>query len=180
MSATPPPLPVSVFLLNPKNDAFVNARTAIPEDENPLPVLTLKLLVTFGTSAFLGYWIYKFSAILQMEHPPFVRWPIAAILFLAALIVFVIYSTLEPFLRNRRFRRPCQLLFGELIACKAVHGDETVDWKVSYRFHSPAGRMLEGTWTTEGGICRVEDRPLPSPGVRIAIAYIDDKTHRML
>jgi hypothetical protein len=40
--------------------------------------------------------------------------------------------------------------------------------------------MIEGKWTTEGTVTRVADRVDPVPGVRVAIAYIDDKTHRML
>jgi hypothetical protein len=40
--------------------------------------------------------------------------------------------------------------------------------------------MIEGKWNTEGTVTKVERRSKPSPGVRIAIACIDDNTHRML
>jgi hypothetical protein len=40
--------------------------------------------------------------------------------------------------------------------------------------------MVEGKSSTEGTTVKVEHRPDPPLGVRVAVAYLDDKTHRML
>jgi hypothetical protein len=181
---TPPTNPLSSpappFLLNPKNQDFIDGRSAMPENENPLPILTLKLLGTGFIVALIGCWLYKILLIFKQDHPPAPTWPIVMIAFLAILIIFITYTTIAPIMRGRRFLRPCKVLYGELITCKRVDDDGTIDWRVSYRFHSPMGRMLEGKWTSEGTATRVAERPMPNPGARVAIAYIDDKTHRML
>jgi hypothetical protein len=44
---------------------------------------------------------------------------------------FIFYSTLAPIIRNRRFLRRCQVLFGELAECKEVDDDGTIDWRVT-------------------------------------------------
>jgi hypothetical protein len=182
MSSKPPPLPVSasVFFLNPKNDAFVNGQAGMPDNENPPHILVLKLVGTGVCVVFCGYWLYKTSLVFKMEQPPPLIWPILLTAFLGAVMVYATYWAIVPIVRNRRFQRSCQVLFGELTECKRVESDETVDWRVRYRFLSPLGHWIEGKWTTEGTVTKVEDRFMPNPGVRIAIAYIDDKTHRML
>ena len=179
MSTNPAPVPVSLFLLNPKNEAFVNGRAPAPDNENPTPILLLKLVGTVSCAALIGYWQYKFLT-LKVANGLNPIWPLAMAAFLGALVIFIFYSTLAPIVRNRPFLTRCQVLYGELAECKQVDDDGTIDWRVTYRFHSPAGRMIEGKWTTEGTVTRVEQRPKPAPGIRIAIAYIDDKTHRML
>jgi hypothetical protein len=151
----------------------------MPDNENPTPILLLKLLGTAFCTAFLGYWLYKFLR-LKVAAGLNPIWPLVLAVFLGALIVFIIYSTLVPVIRNRRFLKSCQLLSGELAQCKEVDDDGTIDWRVTCRFRSPAGTMIEGKWTTEGTVTTVAERPKPTPGVRIVIAYIDDSIHRML
>jgi hypothetical protein len=172
-------VPAPLFLLNPKNEAFVNGRTKIPENENPLPLLGLKLLGVSLTIAFAGYWLFRFLSLVGDGRTAPV-WPILMAAFLGALIVFVVYWTLVPILRNRRFQRPCRLVYGELIACKRIEDDETVNWLLTYRFRSPSGAMVEGKWNTEGTMAHVSERPAPSPGAPVAVAYVDDRTHRLL
>jgi hypothetical protein len=178
MSFPPPPMPDRVFLLNVKNRAFVDGQTSIPADENPAYVLIAKLAGAALGVSIAGYWIVRAFT----EGNPFtLGWQSLYLVLLPAFIVFVLYSTLAPIVRNRRFLRACRLVYGELTHCERVDDDGTIDWRTRYRFLSPSsGQMLEGKWTTEGTVTRVSDRPDPSPGVRVAIAYIDDKTHRML
>jgi hypothetical protein len=176
MSTQPPPLPVELFLLNPKNRAFVEGRSDRPEDENPLPILLLKMFGLAVSLAFCSYWLYRF-----LNVPGGLAkfgWLISA--GLAVLICTVTYWTLTPIFKSRRFLRACTPLWGELIKCQRVDDDGTIDWRVTYRFHSPSGQPLEGKWTTEGTVTRVDNRPDPKPGCRVAIAYIDDRMHRML
>ena len=172
--ANPPPVPV--FLINPANGDFLSGRIPTPANENPAPILILKLLGLALALTMSGYGIFKIARIPTARS----LWPMLFMIGMTAFGITITYWTIRPIIRNRRFDRPCTILYGELIDCKRVDDDNTIDWHLTYRFLSPLGQTVEGKWTTEGTVLQVAERALPPPGARIAIAYIDDKTHRVL
>jgi hypothetical protein len=170
-------VPEGLFLLNPKNQDFVYGRTTVPVNENPPPLLLLKL----GALAFIIIFVLAWMVRIVTTVPTLtLGWPTLVVVALAAFLCWVTNAMVKPILLDRKFQRGCGVLFGELIHCKRVDDDGTIDWRVKYRFQSPHGGMVEGKSSTEGTTVKVEHRPDPPLGVRVAVAYLDDKTHRML
>jgi hypothetical protein len=171
-------VPEGVFVLNPKNRGFIHGLTPAPVSENPLLLLVLKLAAAGLVIFFTCYGVYEiFDAIYTRNFD----------LSMVGLFTHItagcgiLFWLAKPILWPRRFPRGCRVVYGALISCKRLNYDRGASvWRLKYRFLSPSGRMLEGESSTEGTLIRIEDRSDPSTGVPVAIAYLNDKTHRML
>jgi hypothetical protein len=167
-----------VFLLNPRNRDFVCGRRPAPVSENPLPILILKwagaALVLFFTCCGVYEVLYAirthtFKMSTMGGYTDFVGG------------CGILFWLLSPRFWPRRFSKGCQMVSGVLISCKRLKYDRGAsDWRMRYWFLSPTGRALEGESSTEGTLLKIEDRSDPSPGTPVVIAYLNDKTHRML
>jgi hypothetical protein len=170
-------VPEGLFLLNLKNHDFVHGRTTVPVSENPLPMLMLKLGFLAFIIIFIVSWMFR---VVTTVPTLTLGWPTMVVVVLALFLCYVTYGMVKPILIDRKFQRGCGVLFGELTHCQRVDDDGTIDWRVKYRFQSPHGGMVEGQSSTEGTAVKVENRPDPPLGVGVAIAYLNDQTHRML
>ena len=104
--------------------------------------------------------------------------------FIVAGIVFFFMGRflIRRFQIEHRLEQNGQLLQGILLEIK---GDEDSDgdyWiKARYRFQSPQGLSLDGTYQNfNSNINRLRDYTLPPAGTPVAVWYADDKTHKML
>jgi hypothetical protein len=166
-------VPSGVFLLNPKNREFIEGRAGAPANENPLPIMILRWIGAVCMVAFVAYWVFRISV---MNNILTIGWPLFTVVVFFAIGGRIVYWLLKPIFWYGKFQRGSRVVFGEVVSCEKKDLDEGPSlWRMKYRFPSPAGRMLEGTSSR-----KADERPTPTEGTPVAVAYLSDNTHRVL
>lgn len=90
--------------------------------------------------------------------------------------LLLLYAGILAVVKTSRLERHGRLLTGEIAACVRPKGAAGVN--VQYRFHSPAG--VEVTGQQVAFRKDLQEGALPPEGTRVAVLYVNDKTHRLL